>query len=359
MKGLLLYFSGTGNTALLTRELRDALAARGVEAIAVSVEDVDRRRYFGPQPDSRSISFVAVGFPVYKFTYPRIMERGFAALQYLWDRATPAGSDSAELPKLRPSLRRPVPAFVYNTYCRFTAHSLYHAAVEVEAAGFRVVGSCAFKAPSNGIASLAREDSEEYRTVMYFEYGIRKKIDAFASRISGVAREFGGAASAPSSRTSQGYRAPETPGLLDSLARRVVERVERARYPRLSIDADLCTRCGLCVSRCPERNLSIVTGSIRAETYSECLHCLRCLHLCPAHAIGFGSLVTGPSRYTPATRRRLYEEACSTRADTAEASTPAIRRAWARRNVLYWLSGGRLPRRASGRRTAWNCDAQI
>jgi ferredoxin len=52
-------------------------------------------------------------------------------------------------------------------------------------------------------------------------------------------------------------------------------------YP-LAVDADRCTRCGLCAKLCP-------VGCIRMQDLpvwsDECESCQRCIGYCPAHAI--------------------------------------------------------------------------
>ena len=51
---------------------------------------------------------------------------------------------------------------------------------------------------------------------------------------------------------------------------------------RTHVDQETCTRCGLCARFCP-------TGNIRMEGYprflGRCQDCLRCLGLCPVHAL--------------------------------------------------------------------------
>ena len=51
---------------------------------------------------------------------------------------------------------------------------------------------------------------------------------------------------------------------------------------KLKINAD-CVGCGLCVSLCPMKNLSIKNG--RAVADGKCTMCYRCISQCPQKAI--------------------------------------------------------------------------
>ncbi|WP_297523137.1 EFR1 family ferrodoxin [uncultured Clostridium sp.] len=50
----------------------------------------------------------------------------------------------------------------------------------------------------------------------------------------------------------------------------------------LSVNNDKCTKCSLCVKQCPSKNISLETGKI---TFSnKCLACAKCLNICPKNA---------------------------------------------------------------------------
>jgi len=46
-----------------------------------------------------------------------------------------------------------------------------------------------------------------------------------------------------------------------------------------------CSGCGLCASRCPNGNISIVDG--HPHWGDNCTFCLRCYHSCPSHAVAY------------------------------------------------------------------------
>ncbi len=56
-----------------------------------------------------------------------------------------------------------------------------------------------------------------------------------------------------------------------------------------------CTGCGLCVSKCPQNNITLQAG--RPVWTDECIHCMACICHCPAQAIEYGKKSRGKPRY--------------------------------------------------------------
>lgn len=50
---------------------------------------------------------------------------------------------------------------------------------------------------------------------------------------------------------------------------------------------DACIHCGLCVRQCPLHNISSDSQQ-NPQWNGHCTHCLRCFHICPKHAINYG-----------------------------------------------------------------------
>jgi len=56
----------------------------------------------------------------------------------------------------------------------------------------------------------------------------------------------------------------------------------------LTVDAKVCTRCGLCEKKCPAINIRLLDGHVRFGWQCNC--CLRCVYACPDEAIHFKHL---------------------------------------------------------------------
>ncbi|NLT93974.1 MAG: 4Fe-4S binding protein [Clostridia bacterium] len=51
----------------------------------------------------------------------------------------------------------------------------------------------------------------------------------------------------------------------------------------VTVDADLCTACGACVSACPGSVLEL--EDVCVVTDNECMGCESCIAICPVEAI--------------------------------------------------------------------------
>lgn len=71
----------------------------------------------------------------------------------------------------------------------------------------------------------------------------------------------------------------------------------RKRYGVYDADffiTDKCKRCGKCEINCPSKNISM---DGEPQWKGECLACLRCINICPTQAIEFGEKSLGKDRY--------------------------------------------------------------
>jgi ferredoxin len=58
--------------------------------------------------------------------------------------------------------------------------------------------------------------------------------------------------------------------------------------------SDSCNACGNCEKFCPFGNITV---SQRPRWNGHCEACLRCINICPKHAIQYGALTEGRRRY--------------------------------------------------------------
>lgn len=58
---------------------------------------------------------------------------------------------------------------------------------------------------------------------------------------------------------------------------------------------DRCTGCGKCASRCPLNNVKLVSG--KPTWGRNCTHCMACIAGCPHEAIEYGKKTVGKPRY--------------------------------------------------------------
>jgi len=305
MNFILLYFSGTGNSELLTKEIKKRLEQNSHSVELLSIEDIDKIK--NTAFENKVIGF---GFPVYKFTYPDIFNDLFALFNEL-------GSDN--------------PYFLYCTYARFTADVFYDFSRNLDKNKYRLIAERNFKSPSNGISARMPANEYEYETVMFFEDEIVKKIDSFIhDMLHNLKKE-------------RDFRVIQNHDFISPLRLIIVKDIERTKYPKLQIDRDKCTVCGLCATQCPDDNLTELADYIKIIDQENCLHCLRCMHHCPQNAIIFGKLTKGENRYTFKTRNKLFKKASSGYKEKYWSDFYAIRSKWRRNTIKYWLKYRRNP----------------
>ncbi len=57
------------------------------------------------------------------------------------------------------------------------------------------------------------------------------------------------------------------------------------RVERPVVDADVCTRCGLCFVECPDGAIALDSSGFPLVDYDHCKGCMICAHVCPVEAI--------------------------------------------------------------------------
>ena len=62
------------------------------------------------------------------------------------------------------------------------------------------------------------------------------------------------------------------------------KNLEGPRTGEITIDAETCQLCGVCVNKCPEDAMSIEDGKVMIDT-EKCIVCDACEAICPVHAV--------------------------------------------------------------------------
>lgn len=83
-------------------------------------------------------------------------------------------------------------------------------------------------------------------------------------------------------------------------------RAVKMNPARFTVDASRCTRCGLCARSCPMMNITLATPSSAPAVENRrpipqwgpaCTLCLRCYHTCPTHAIDWGAATAAKGQW--------------------------------------------------------------
>lgn len=228
------FFSPTHTTKAIVQKVAGALAAQ----LATSVEAVDLTL-----PNQRPIEIaceaddvLVFGFPVYAGRVPVLLRNEFTHLE---------GCGA--------------PAVVVGLYGnRDFDDALLEAADLLEECGFNVIAAGAFIGEHSLTARVgtARPDDADLAAAKAFGTALGERI-----------------------ATGQPFDAPAIKG------NRPYKELKPGGDVR-PFTTDDCTRCGICVERCP---LGIIDGDDPAFVDAGCLHCCACVKSCPENAKYFSS----------------------------------------------------------------------
>lgn len=234
----LYWFSGTGNTLLVARAMRDEFLAAGMDCTLHRLDDADPAAV-NPQRTLGLACTVAC-----QTTYPPV-----------WDfvEALPPGRGAG--------------AFLVDTMAKASGGILGPMRQALAERGYTPLGAREINMPSN----FLMKDLDEAKN--------RKTIAAGQQAARDFARELlAGTAT---------WRPPSVmQSILCATGRwRSCWWLVR-RMNRLSVDADKCTRCGLCETLCPVENITRPGG---LPVFGQaCIGCQRCPCFCPTGAIRIG-----------------------------------------------------------------------
>ncbi len=247
MKTVLYYFSGTGNSLAVARDLAQALGE--TELVAVT-------RAFREQPPP-GVQFCGVVFPVYMFGLP------LAVRDFL--KSAPLARDAYW--------------FAVATMGGLVGGALTQARGLLAERGITL--SCGFgiRMPGNYTPLYGAESPLKQRALFQKkEQRIKEVSVAVRMRETGIWQE--------------------GPLLLNRFLHRLLYAKGSARIPAADRGfwvSDRCTQCGLCAKVCPAANIELKDG--RPHWLHHCQHCMACLQWCPAEAIEYQKSTAGRRRY--------------------------------------------------------------
>jgi flavodoxin/ferredoxin len=240
MKALVLYFSGSGNTAFVAKRIAAVLKSLEVDAELHSTEES-----FAAKPDS--FDLLILGCPKY-YEYPVLDFIGY-------------------IKKCVPPSRRPIPAMLFVTQAG-TLVTDWRGPVQILLKkGYRPTVGKSFPIANN--LTIFRFFPLTNKTQ------IEENLQKLEAELPPLLRRF-----------IVGEGCIERTGRILGTLEKAVAYLCTGLFPvfliRFSASA-ACTGCGLCAKCCPKGNIRLV--SERPVFGHSCLFCMRCISGCPANAI--------------------------------------------------------------------------
>lgn len=250
---MILYFSGTGNSAYIAKRI-----AKETGDPVFSINDSIRQgKVFS---DRNQIRLIFV-LPTYAWRIPRVVERWILASTF---------SENAQA------------YFVMNCGDAIGNAAKYTKRL-CRKKGFRYMGCAEIVMPENYIAMFSAPDSGTAKQI----------VDRARPKIEAVIDKIGKNQPLAEEKTSFG-------GALLSGPVNKLFYIFSVHDKKFHAD-EKCIACHKCEKACPLNNITLIGG--RPVWHKNCTHCMACITVCPVGAIEYGKKSLGQPRY-----RCPYEE---------------------------------------------------
>lgn len=238
------YFSGTGNTKVISRELLKSFSNFGLDTSMIAVDEFIKAKNAIDSTSFRNIDVIGIGFPIHASSCPNMMVNFVKGLPFA----------------------RGQKAFVFSTAgayssANYAGNILIRKLLRLK--GYKVVYDRLFVLGSNFFAGY------DERLIKELYQSNLKKIGQMVEDIyEGVSRK------TTLNLVSFG---------IETLLHKVEEGVGAKFFGKKLETMETCTLCGKCVRLCPKENISIIDGKIAFS--NQCMMCMRCMYICPEDAI--------------------------------------------------------------------------
>jgi len=246
MANRIYYFSGTGNSLKVAKDIANRLKETEIVPVSKAVK----------QDISTDFDKVGVVFPVYMWGLPLIVADFFKKLK----------KSNAYF-------------FAVATYGGMPGAAVVQAAEILKASGIKLSSGFAVRMPGNyapmyGAFSKAKQNK-------IFEKA-EKKLNFIADSV----------------KEKKENKIEKSPSLFNWIFSKHFYSFASPHIPELDkrfLADEKCTSCGICAKVCPVSNIVLVDG--KPVWQHHCQQCFACLQWCPVEAIQYGKNTKGRKRY--------------------------------------------------------------
>ena len=240
MKGIILYFSGTGNTKFVATKIAEEFRKNGCEIDMHSIEEkIDLKDF--------SYDYLILGFPKYFEYIPKIF------FEFLDDN-------------LFDSLKE-VKTMIFSTGKDKAKAYFNELEKKLLIKNYKVIVTKNFQMPDSYTLSKG------YKMVKGKE--LREIFDKSLAEIKDTVVNF----------LTDNYMKEEISEIKSSIYKTINKFKTKDLYKnsmRFSVNSN-CDKCNLCVNSCPTNNIENIAGEIKFR--DNCIMCCRCVNACPKNAI--------------------------------------------------------------------------
>ena len=239
------YFSGTGNSLAVARDMAEKLTAKLTPVVSL----MDQERI---NAEADVVGFV---FPIYDFKPPSLVEDFVHKME---------GIDCKYL-------------FAVCTYGIAPAQSLKHFAKVIESCGGQLSAGFAVGMPHSGIGSGAVTEAQQESMFESWEDRLEEVCDSISSEE---------AIKIESSNLLSDFFQSRIISMVPSLLKFLKQVLLKGTGSLAFTSSEDCNGCGICERICPMDNVEMVDD--RPVWSDNCAGCFACLNWCPKEAISLG-----------------------------------------------------------------------
>ncbi|MCJ7696062.1 MAG: EFR1 family ferrodoxin [Anaerolineaceae bacterium] len=239
------YFSGTGNTWWVGKRIEEALKAQGIEAEAISIENIS------PGEVTEKIGqagMLGLGYPIHGSDTPYPMK--------VFINALPQQSEA-------------LPTMIYVTELAFSGDGASFLKGQLRKKGYDLRWAVEFKMPNNISQDLGGVINSLFKLIKTDLDKVNKKVEKLAERVASGKKWIQGGI--PVLNMGWTQRIP---------FRMVFSAVQKNTW---MVDPQKCSGCERCERICPVENITMQDGL--PLWGDHCILCMRCANFCPDEAI--------------------------------------------------------------------------
>jgi flavodoxin/ferredoxin len=239
------YFSGTGNSLAVARDISEKLNAKLISVTSM----------MNQESIAIEANVIGFAFPIYDFKPPLTMEKFIHKLKNI---------DSKYL-------------FAVCTYGITTSQSLNYLDKVIKSCGGHLSAGFAVSMPHNGVGSGAVSTTQHER--MFENWKIKREeiCEYIHARKEGKIE---------SSSLFLSFFKPGVIRMMPSALKLLMLMLLRGEKSLAFTSDKNCDGCGICARICPVNNIEIVSS--KPIWSDHCAGCFACLHWCPKKAISLG-----------------------------------------------------------------------
>jgi ferredoxin/flavodoxin len=269
MKLLIIYFSGTGNTAFVAEKLKLTLErqklAIDVDICPLEILSIDMFQTY---------DLFIFGFPTYALNSPEIVQTFYE-------------SKLSKLPRVQNK-----GLFLYCTMALAAGNTLRKNWKYFSEKGFNLLGYAKIQMPGSDGLAMMKRDARYIKKAQAKNYTKEKSFVSFRELIQNQILALQNGKSVSDLKKNIPMNIGD---VLFGWTLRLTYKAMMKWFKSLYRADENCTRCGLCVKVCPVSNISLTETSV--EFGNKCILCLRCIHQCPEEAIQLKNMTVDRFRW--------------------------------------------------------------